>query len=213
MIDPRWQSPLEHRTPLRAGDVIAIRERPFPAYAILRGHADLIASSVHRATGLTLPSAVGETVGDDTLACTWLGPDEWVFVAAAGSAASWFDTLVTELGVVHHQLLDVSDQYATIEVVGLQARDLLSKLIEVDLHPRALASGTGLATALAKANIWVWLFDDEPGGPDRFRITTRCSFADYVWCLLADAGREWGLPAQDPIGRVKLHLPHFDVTS
>jgi hypothetical protein len=42
--------------------------------------------------------------------------------------------------------------------------------------------------------------------PD-FDLIIRRSHADYLWCLLALAGREFGLPEQKPEGRVKLATP------
>jgi sarcosine oxidase subunit gamma len=41
------------------------------------------------------------------------------------------------------------------------------------------------------------LDDTSVGGP-AFRIFIRWSMADYLWCALADAGREWGVPEQQP---------------
>ena len=40
-----------------------------------------------------------------------------------------------------------------------------------------------------------------------FDLIIRRSHADYLWCLLALAGYEYGLPEQKPEGHVKLAAP------
>jgi hypothetical protein len=39
-----------------------------------------------------------------------------------------------------------------------------------------------------------------------FRLLIRWSMADYLWCLLADAGREWGMPAEVPVKGERLTI-------
>ena len=72
------------------------------------------------------------------------------------------------------------------------------KLTTLDVHARAFAVGqvTGANFGHATANLWL-VADDESGSI--FRLFVRWSFADYLWCLLAEAGREWGMPEQVPV--------------
>ena len=195
MSDPRPQSPLAHRAKLD-GDGVSLRERPFTGLAILRG--DRVA--ITAATGLWLPREVRRTTVTDDVAALWLAPDEWLLVTPEeiGRLAA---QLETALAGQHHQLVDVSDYYTAIELAGGAAREVLAKLVTIDLHPRHYRPGEAVATTLAKANVWCWLTADEV-----FRLFVRRSHADYVWCLLADAARAWGVPAQAPVGRVRLHL-------
>ena len=74
------------------------------------------------------------------------------------------------------------------------------KLTTLDLHPRAFRAGmvTGSVFGRANATIWQPLDDAAEGGP-AFRLFIRWSMADYLWCLIADAGREWGVPEQVPV--------------
>ncbi|MEM7774337.1 MAG: sarcosine oxidase subunit gamma family protein [Pseudomonadota bacterium] len=213
MIDVRWQSPLGHREPLTRGTDVAIAEIAFVTYVTLRGQAADLAPAVGDIIGLPLPTAVTQSNRSKATQTTWLGPDEWVISAEPDADTGWMSALETALDGTHHQLVTVSDQYATIAVSGAHARDLLAKLVVIDLHPRAFGAGTGVATVLAKAHVWLWHMGDDADGSTSFRIATRRAHADYVWCLLAESGREWGLPPQKPIGRVKLHLPHFETSN
>ena len=108
--------------------------------------------------------------------------------------------LAAALAGTHHQLVDVSDYYTMIELAGAKARELLMKLTTLDLHPRAFRAGmvTGSVFGRANATLWQAADDGESAGPV-FRLFIRWSMADYLWCVLADAGREWGVPEQIPV--------------
>jgi sarcosine oxidase subunit gamma len=203
MTDSRWRSPLAHRAPLTAGDAARLTERPFIDLHVLRGDPARVAAGVEAATGVRLPVTARGSESDAMRSILWLSPDEWLLVGADAATAA---RLAEALAGVHHQLVDVSDYYTTIEVGGAALRALLAKLVAVDLHPRSFRRGEVLGTLLGSLNVWLWLTADErdAGGPCA-RLFVRRSHADHAWCLLAEAGREWGLPAQAPIGRVPLH--------
>ena len=212
-IDNR-RSPLAHREAIASGADAALSELAHRGFIILRGGLEKIGGSIESALGAALPPSVGETAHSDAAIVLWLGPDEWVFVTKPGDEAALLQRVAASLGDTHHQAVDVTDYYTTIEVRGQRTRDLLAKLIAFDLHPRAFPSGKAVSTNIAKVVGWVHCIGNAERagstGSDIFHLMVRRSQADYVWCLLAEAGREWGLPAQDPVGQVKLHLPHFD---
>ncbi len=202
MSAPVERTPLGHRDPIVVGDEARLAEHAPAGLLILRCEPEAAAEPFRLATGVDLPRAVGTTgIGDD-LEALWLGPDEWVLITAA-EPTRLRERLRAGLAEQHYQLVDVSDAYAGIEIGGRHARNLLAKLVTIDLHPRAFAAGTAVATMLAKSSIWLWLTAEDPV----FRLFVRRSHADHVWCLLSDAGREWGLPPAIPIGRVPLQVP------
>jgi sarcosine oxidase, subunit gamma len=83
---------------------------------------------------------------------------------------------------------------------------VLMKVATIDFHPRAFRPGMAVTTNFGRTVAWARL-----SGESTFDIIVRISMADYLWCLLAEAGREWGLPPQTPKGGdVKLHLPHLE---
>jgi sarcosine oxidase subunit gamma len=206
MSDARALSALAHRTPLVADETLRLAERPFAGFVVLRGEAETVAEPVTATTGLVLPRACRGTSTDGELAVLWLAPDEWLFVTAEVAAtATLAARLADALAGRHHQVVDVSDYYATIDLAGPALRSALAKLVALDLHPRAWRRGEVLATRLAQALVQLWLVADEAADDEPMaRIVVRRSLADYVWCLLAEAGREWGLPREAPIGRVRL---------
>lgn len=192
-------SPLAHRQSLSAeGDLLMISEVPFVPKHILRAAPESAAKPVRAAVGLELPTDPLHAAGDGDMAILWLGPDEWM-ITGNGETAK----LVDALAGTHHQLVDVSDYYTIIHVGGRMARPALMKITTLDVHRRACLPGRVAGSMFGHANAWLWLVAEENEEPD-FRLVVRWSLADYLWCLLADAGREWGVPDEIPVSGEKL---------
>lgn len=201
LAPPRRRSPLGHRAAIEgtAGS-IRLAEAPFLGKLILRIDQVTGAGPLHEALGLSLPVEPLATATAGDLAALWLGPDEWMLVGRSGEARIVQQKLAAALAGLHHQLVDVGDYYTVVELAGPKARELLMKLTTLDLHPRAFRGGmvTGSLFGRANATLWQSMDDAERRGP-AFRLFIRWSMADYLWCALADAGREWGMPEQVPV--------------
>jgi sarcosine oxidase, subunit gamma len=206
MIPLQRQSALAHRSPL-ATEGAAIAEKPFEGKLILRGVLDRIGAGAAQVLGIGLPDKVHGTSAGARATAQWLGPDEWLLLTVPGAEGALVSDLGKVLASQHHQVADVTDYYTTIELSGAHAREMLMKICTVDFHPRAFKAGMGLTANLGRANPFLRQTRD-----DAFEIVIRISMADYLWCLLAEAGHEWGLPEQSPKGQVKLHLPHLETT-
>lgn len=195
---PVRRSPLHHRAPIEAdAGAVRISERPFLGKFILRADPHEAVEPLRPAIGLGLPfDPLTSSVSAET-AFLWMGPDEWMLVTGPGEAAERLSAAGEALAGVHHQFVDVSDYYTVIEVAGRQSRELLMKLTTLDLHPRAFKAGMVTGSVFGRANAMIWQAGDDSGeGGPVFRLFIRWSMADYLWCLLADAGREWGMPEQ-----------------
>ena len=80
------------------------------------------------------------------------------------------------------------------------------KLTSLDLHPRSFSAGMVTSSVFGRVNAMIWQMAEEgEGGPD-FRLFIRWSMADYLWCLIANAGREWGVPEQVPVKGERLTI-------
>lgn len=199
------RSPLAHRPPVRAEDGAAsLAEWPFLTKVILRVDHATGAESVERIFGVSLPAAACTAAAKDDRSALWLGPDEWMLIAPDGEGPGLVAGLGEALGAVHHQAVEVSDYHTVITVSGPRARDLLAKLVTVDLHPRAFPAGSVAGTLAGAATITLWLRDDSPTAGPVFDVIVRASMADYLWCLLAEAGREYGVPPQTPVAGERL---------
>lgn len=196
---PLRRSPLSHRLPV-ADEAGALRlaERPFVGKFILRADPEMAVEPLRTALGLGLPFDPLTSSSSGTTSFLWMGPDEWMLLTASHEAAERTAAARAALAGLHHQLVDVSDYYTIIEVAGARAREALMKLTILDLHPKSFRSGMVTGSVFGKANAMLWL----PLGTsseDVFSVFIRWSMADYLWCVLADAGREWGVPEQAPL--------------
>ena len=193
MADDRRRSPLAHRRPLQAEDgAFGLAERPLLAKLILRVDPETGGAAVEKALGIALPAASKiATSGDVSL--LWLGPDEWMVVGAPEAEADLAGRLEDALSGTPHQVARVSDYYTTIAISGTGARQALSKLTTLDLHPTAFKPGEVRGSNFAKA---VAVLALPEGETETFELHIRASMADYLWCLLTRSGREFGI-AQD----------------
>ena len=207
-IDAHRRSPLFHRRPIEGeGGAIRMAERPFIGKFILRADPKLVMDLVHGAVGLKLPAEALTSATAGGTSILWLGPDEWMIVTAPEEADRRLAAARAALAGVHHQLVEVGDYYTVVELSGSRARDALMKLTTLDLHPRAFKVGMVAGSTFANANAVLWQIADDAGeGGPVFRLIIRWSMADYLWCLLAEAGREWGMPREVPVKGERLTI-------
>jgi sarcosine oxidase, subunit gamma len=123
----------------------------------------------------TEPNTVATLDDRDAL---WLGPDEWLVVAGAGTADAIGAGLEASLVGVHHSVVDVSANRTMIELAGPSRHDLLSSACPIDLHPRSWGDGRCAQSVFGAAQI---LLHEREGAT---RVFARPSFAGYVVDLL-----------------------------
>ncbi len=206
MTPPVRRSPLDGREALAdpAGRA-RLEIRDFPGKLILRGKPDTIRTGVKKALGVELPEKSPETASGASATLLWLSPDEWMVLTGKGEETGVQHALEQALAGMHHQVADVTDYYTVLALSGTGARDILMKLTMLDLHERAFNAGEVRGTMLmhTQAVLYQSGADDAAGGPT-FDIVVRWSMADYLWCLVAECGREFGLPEQVPVSGERL---------
>jgi sarcosine oxidase, subunit gamma len=176
--------PFDGIAPIAIADRVTIAPCPPATRLIFRGNADA-AARAGAAFRVKLPTDACRAMGQDQRAALWLGPDEWLLLAAPGAAASIAASVASALPGVAFSLVEVSDAYAALTVAGRSATTLLAAGCALDLDATAFPVGMCTRTLLAKATIVLWR-----QAPDRFRIELRRSFACYGWSFLAEAARE-----------------------
>jgi sarcosine oxidase subunit gamma len=208
--DPRRRSALQHRRALSSPEA-SLREVPFLGKLVVRGDAYRIAGPVSTALRLDLPRTVKGTASAGGTTAIWMSPDEWWLVTPPGEETAIKAKLDIALYGTPSLVTDVTDYYTAIALEGPKVREMLMKLTTIDLHPRAFKAGDAVSSNFGRAVAVLRQTRDDAGrqGP-AFELLIRISMADYLWCVLAEAGHEWGLPLETPKGQVKQHLPHFD---
>ena len=152
-----------------------VREIPFLAQVTVRADPSAVGGRFP-----TEPNTV-RTDGDRSI--LWLGPDEWLIVAAADSAAAIESDVRASIGDALLAIVDTSANRTTIELTGPGARDILESGCALDLDPRSFGPRRCAQTLLARANVILWQLDDAP----TYRLLVRPSFAPYIAAWLTDA--------------------------
>ncbi|MFP4539287.1 MAG: sarcosine oxidase subunit gamma family protein, partial [Dichotomicrobium sp.] len=197
---PYIRGPLGHREAISGGGgAAALNPLGGGPRLILRGNAGVIGAKL-RDAGVALPETACMMAAGEAARTLWLGPDEWMILPADGHGHSLAGAIRDACADTHYQLVDVSDYYTDIGVSGARARDLLGKLTTLDMHPRVFQGGQVKGSMFGRVPAVLRLEPDAV--PEVFALTIRWSHADYLWCLLALAGREYGLPVQEPVGKV-----------
>lgn len=128
--------------------------------------------------GVTLPEPCTFTSGNG-VDLLWMGPDEYLVLAAPGRQAELEAALSRESDAV----VDVSAQRVTVRLTGEHARDVLAHGCSIDLE--VSPPGTCVQTLLARTGIVLMVREEG------FTILVRQSFADYFTAWLADASVEY----------------------
>lgn len=174
---------------LAVAPALIAAERPFLSQLTVRVSDPGAVAAMGSALGVVFPSVPctftsgSGPFGD--VEVLWLGPDEFLVVAAPDLQIPIEDALraVTFKGSV----VDTSAQRTTLTLEGTHVRDVLAHGCSVDLHPSSAPVGTCVQTLLARTGIVL-----QVTGPDRFTILVRSSFAQYLAAWLSDACVEYG---------------------
>ncbi|OZM72271.1 sarcosine oxidase subunit gamma [Amycolatopsis antarctica] len=164
-------------------------ERPYLTQLTVRVDDPAAVTGAGAAIGVPLPAApcsfTSGTVAGQGIDVLWMGPDEYLVLAAPGLGAELTDALGEALAG-RGSVVDVSAQRTTVTLSGPYARDVLAHGCAIDLHPSVSPSGTCVQTLLARAGIVLLV-----RGEDEFVLLVRASFARYLADWLADASVEY----------------------
>lgn len=150
-----------------------------------RGGGDALADALRAHAGLSPPEP-GRWVGDDALALLWSAPGQFIAIADAVTTAR----LTGALGQ-HARLIDLTGARLVIRISGPSARDILARLVPLDLHPRVMRPGHVASTVAAYIGVQIWQVDAAP----TYDIAGPVSYAGSLVRALELAGA----PMQDLI--------------
>jgi heterotetrameric sarcosine oxidase gamma subunit len=209
VASPERRSPLSHREALASSDGSThLMERPFVGKLIVRGQFSQIVAVLEAEHDIILPSTACTSSVCDRSTVLWLGPSEWMLLVAEGEEKGLLDVLEKALTGIHHQTVDVTDYYTVIRLSGIHSRIMVAKLTTLDLHSRSFPPGAVKGSIFGRVPAILHRPDEhEDRSGAIFDLIIRWSHADYLWCLLALAGREHGFPEQTPKGQIRLAAP------
>jgi len=140
------------------------------------------AAAAGQAFGLTLPGEACRAAVSASRAALWLGPGEWLLLAAPEDAAAIVHQFSVALAGTPHSLVDVSHRGAAIAVTGAQAATLINHGCALDLAHAAFPLGMCTRTLFEKAEIVLWRTEEHT-----YHVEIERSSAPYVWLMLIEA--------------------------
>ena len=141
--------------------------------------------AVSRAFGVALPTVACRALSVGERAALWLGPDEYLLIAAAADGTTLALSLEAALGALPHSIVDVSHRQVAFALHGPYAEWLLLCGCPLDLDLGQFPVGSCTRTVFHKAEILLWRTDQTT-----FRVEVWRSFAGYVQALLDECARE-----------------------
>ena len=156
-------SPARGLTPASIGSVTLTEVPQAPVWAILpfQGKAKAFDAALQKAHGLTFPEP-GVCHEAKGLRLAWSGLDQAFLIGSAPDQS---------LGR-HAALIDQSDAWTHLGIEGAAARDVLARLVPIDLSPAACPKGSARRTLLGHMSALIL----HPGG-DRFEVLVFRSMA------------------------------------
>jgi sarcosine oxidase, subunit gamma len=147
---------------------------------IYRGSPDVLGSAL----GFPLPTTPLRAASGGERAALWLGPDEWLLVAATAEVRDTLNDLRMKLSAAPASLVDVGHRNIGLSLAGAGAGDVLACGCPLDFALAAFPVGMCTRTIFGKCEVVVWRVGDE-----RFHLEAARSFAPYLVNLLAEASR------------------------
>ena len=120
------------------------------------GGAAALAQALREHAGLTPPEP-GCWVGDDALALLWTAPGQFLAVGDA-VATQRLTAALRERA----RLIDLTGARVVVRLAGAAVRDLLARVVPIDLHPRAMGPGRVASTVAAHIGVLIWQIDALP---------------------------------------------------
>lgn len=136
------------------------------------------------ATGVTSVDMPGQSEANcvaDRGIC-WMSPDELLILCSYEDVAMNLQRIQKGLGDAHALAVDVSEARATFRISGDHVREVLAKLVPVDLSTEAFKDGMFRRTRMAQVPAAFWMCNDH-----MVQIVCFRSHAQYVFDLLKTA--------------------------
>ena len=179
-----WRRGRFGRTGPEPGVVIAEPPRSAAATLLARKGQEGAVLAAAAAWGVELPTRPAWAMGGPIL-FVWTGPGQWLVRGLAS-----FSDLEADLAgfAASAVLINQSHGRAVVSVGGPNARDVLAKGFEIDLHPRAFQPGDAAVTVAAGISAILWQLDDRP----TYEIAVPRSMAGSLWHWLSASAAEFG---------------------
>lgn len=172
------------------GIAVSVREGLGIASVFVRRHKRAaLERRVRDLWGLELPHGPKCVIAGE-LSLLGTGPGAWLALHRHGSddfAASLRTSLVDLASVS-----EVSDAWSVTSLRGPRVREVLCKVVPVDVHPRAFGVGAVAVTVAAQIGAILWRLEDDADSSSSFEIAVARSMTMSFWRTLFESAAEFG---------------------
>jgi heterotetrameric sarcosine oxidase gamma subunit len=164
------------------------------AVFVRKGQTEALARRVREHFEIELPRGPQRACAREF---AWLGtgPGAWIAIQERGDNA-FVGALRDAIGDLA-SVSDQSDGLAVLRMSGPLARDILIKLLAIDVHPKTFPTSNVVSTAAAHMGVTLWRLDDRAEGEPVFEIAIYRSFAANFWHALTENAAACGCIARD----------------
>lgn len=169
------------------GDV-SVRALGLQGMITLRGDlaSDPLRAALRDVAGIDVPGRRRIEIKGESGAA-WMSPDELLIFVPYAEAEGAITRLSGALAGTHFLAVNVSDARALFEIEGAEVREVVAKLMPVDMRDGAFGAGDFRRTRMAQIPAAFWMASDKA-----VRIVCFRSVADYAFNLLKDAALPGG---------------------
>jgi len=164
-----------------------VRDRATAIVIARKGQIPALAAAVREAYGVALPE--GPRCAGAPVMFAGIGHGQWLAFKAGGSDGAAFEAeLRARLGGTA-SISDQTDARVAIRAGGAHVRDMLAKLVPLDLDARAFPVGSAASSLLGHISATVLRSDQSPD----FEILVSRSYAESLWRAMVLSGTEYGI--------------------
>ncbi len=168
----------------KAGVHFQIKDIPamVQLFAKKSGEADLI-----KQLGMGANSKPLSTVKTRDFSAFAIAPQQWILLSEKAKPVAFAEKISKKIdgrGYISEQ----SASRTRIRISGSSARDLLSHLCALDLHPKSAPKGLAAQTIMAQVGVLLHIVDDEP----TYDLYVYAGFARSFWHVLTDTAAKFG---------------------
>ena len=154
---------------------------------------DATCATIAEVIGLRPSGHNGSVAVDNQIRILWLGPARWLIVMPRQPNRDLAAELAARLPIATAAVVELSAGRRIFVVSGARARDLLSKMLPIDLHPSQFPPGRCVQSSMAHVGVLVHATEKES-----FELFVYRGFARYFREVLEDAALEFGETEAEP---------------
>ncbi len=185
------QSPLAHHFEAIRGTGLVATDRCGLSIAMLvarNGRIEELAKAVEGRYGIELPFGPSRSAFGP-YAFLGVSRDSWLVVS---EQASRLETELRNVVAKAASVADQSDAYGVLQLSGPKLRNVLPKMLPLDLHPKAFPVGHVASTVAAHVAVRLWRLDDAPDGSPTCEVAIGRSFVRTFWFVFSECAAEIG---------------------